>query len=98
MEELRKQARDKGLKGYSKMCKADLQLLLAGKRVPKKLRKNQVCVGTQTDFRVCNDCGLEAYMTHLSFKAEAEKRRIAYDGDLEIDIDTGEIVGCAVDY
>ena len=98
LKELRQQAREKGLKGYSKMVKADLQLLLAGKRVPKKLWKNQVSVGTQTDFPVCNDCRLKVIVTHLSFKAEAQQRKIVNVDDLEIGIDTGEIVGCEVDY
>ena len=98
LKELRQQAREKGLKGYSKMVKADLQLLLAGKRVPKKLWKNQVSVGTQTDFPVCNDCRLKVIVTHLSFKAEAQQRKIVNVDDLEIGIDTGEIVGYEVDY
>ena len=55
LQELRKQAKEKGLKGYSTMNINDLQLLLDGKRVPKKLRKNQVSVETQTDFKVCQD-------------------------------------------
>ena len=80
------------------MKKGDLQLLLEGKRVPKKLKKNQVCVSTQTDFPVCNDCGLKALMTHLSFKADAEQRKLAYDGDLEFDAETGELVDCEVYY
>ena len=80
------------------MGKFDLQLLLSGKRVPKKLRRNQVSIGTQTDFPVCKDCGLEAYIMHLSFKAAADQRKIAYDDILEIDVETGEIVGCDVDY
>jgi len=36
LQELRKEAKEKGLKGYSTMGVSDLQLLLAGKRVPKK--------------------------------------------------------------
>ena len=35
-------------------------------------------------------------MTHLCFRADAG-RRIAYDGDLEICVDTGEVVGCGVE-
>ena len=35
-------------------------------------------------------------MTHLSFKAD-DGRRIAYDGDLEICGDTGEVVGCGIE-
>ena len=98
LQELKEKAKEKGLKGYSRMGKFDLQLLLAGKRVPKKLRRNQVSVGTQTEFPVCSDCGLKAYITHLSFAAEAQQRKIAYVDDLKIDADTGEIVGCEVDY
>ena len=96
MQELRKQAKEKGLKGYSTLSKLDLQLLLAGKPVTKKMKKSQVRVGTQTDFRPCDDCGLEALMTHLCFKADAE-REIVYDGDMEIDAASGEIVGCGVE-
>lgn len=77
---------------------AELHLLLAWKSVPKKLRKNQVSVGTQTDFPVCNDCGLKQFITHLSFKADAQQRKIIHDGDLEIDAETGEVVDCEVDY
>jgi hypothetical protein len=97
LTELRRQAKEQGLKGYSTLCKDDLELLLDGKPVPKKLRKNQRSVETQTDFPPCNDCGLKAYMTHLSFKAQ-ERRRIIHDGDLEIDAKSGEVLGCGVDY
>jgi len=96
LQELRKQAKERGLRGYSTMRKDDLCLLLAGKPVAKRLRKNQVSVKTQTDFRVCNDCGLRQYIDdHLMYKVE---RKIIYDGDLEFDANTGELVGCAVDY
>ena len=115
LQELRRQAKEKALKGYSKMGKFDLQLLLAGKRVPKKLRKNQVSVGTQTDFRMCDACALEAQIDifcllppgsyilysdgrRVKIDTTPQQRRIFYDGDLEIDADTGEVVGCAVDY
>ena len=97
LQELKKQAKNLGFKGYSTLNIDELQLLLAGKPVPKRLRKNQVSVGTQTHFRPCNDCGLEALMTHLCFKADVE-RRIVYDGDLEVDVDSGEILSCEVDY
>ena len=97
LKELRKQAKERGIKGYSTLNKGDLELTLQGKSVPKRLRKNQVSVGTQTDFPVCNDCGLEAYMTHLSFKADAKQRKVVYDGDLEFDAETGEVLGCEVD-
>ena len=100
LKELKEQAKEKGLKGYHRMGKRDLQLLLAGKHVPKKLKRNQKCVDTQTDFPVCNECGLKAYVTHLSFKADADerKRKLVYDGDLVFDGETGELVECEVDY
>jgi len=92
--ELKKKVKEKSLKGYSTMGVGDLQLL-AGKRVSKKLHKNQVSVGTQTDIPPCNACGLEALATHLSFKAK--ERKIVYDGDLEFDAETGELLGCLVE-
>ena len=98
LQELRKQAKEKGLKGYSTMNINDLQLLLAGKRVPKKLRKNQISVGTQTDFEACQNCALKNAFTHLEFKSEAKNRKIVYDGDLQFDSETGELLGCEVDY
>ena len=97
LKELRKQAKERGLRGYSTMLKDDLILLLQGKPVPKRLRKNQVSAGTQTAFPVCNQCGLEAYMTHFFFKADAKQRKVIYDGDLEIDAETGEVIGCEVE-
>jgi len=84
------EAKERRLKGYSTMGIGDLQLLLAEKRAPKKLRKNQVSVGTH--FPPCNACRLEALATHLSFKAK--QRKIIYDGDLEFDAEIGELLGC----
>jgi len=55
-------------------------------------------VGTQSDFLPCDACGLKALTTHLSFKAEANQRKIIYDGDLEFDAETEELLGCLVDY
>lgn len=93
LQELKKQAKERGLKRYSKMNVFELQLLLSGKRIPKKLRKNQVSVGMQTDFKPCNDCGLRWYIDdHLMYKVD-KKRKIIYDGDLEFDGETGELCG-----
>ena len=39
MQDLRKQAKERGFKGYSTLSKLDLQLLLAGKPVPKIMKK-----------------------------------------------------------
>ena len=98
LKELRQQAKAQGIKGYSVMNKDDLILALQGKPIPKKLRKNQVSVGTQTDFEVCDKCSLKRFVTHLKFKADAEMRKIVYQDDLEIDDKTGEICGYEVDY
>ena len=113
LQELRKQAKERGIKGYSVMNKEDLSLALQGKRVPKRLKKNQTSIGTQSDFSVCNECGLKALVTHLSFKADAKDRlpvgrakgvaaqrdpvghqqRRIVDGDIEVDAETGEVLG-----
>ena len=101
LKELRQQAKAQGIKGYSVMNKDDLILALQGKPVPKKLRKNQVSVGTQTDFEMCDKCSLKKFVTHLKFKADrlkhAEMRKIVYENDLEIDEKTGEVCGYEVD-
>ena len=80
-------AKEQGLKGYSGLKKFDLQCLLK--------KKNQVSIETQTDFEKC----LECYTSILRYRAKLQlKRRVAYDGDLEIDVDSGEVIGCSVDY
>ena len=61
-------------------------------------RKNQVSIGTQTDFPICNDCELKRYVTYFSFKSDAEQRKIVYDGVMEMDAETGEVLGYDVDY
>ena len=106
LKELRQQAKAQGIKGYSVMNKDDLILALQGKPIPKKLRKNQVNVGTQTDFEVCDKCSLKRFVTHLKFKADrlrlsrehTEMGKIVYQDDLEIDDKTGEICGYEIDY
>ena len=92
LKELREKARKQGFRGYSTMRKEDLELLLDCKPIAKRLRKNQVSVGAQTEFPICHECGLQRYMTHLAFKANAEERRIAHvDNNMRIDMDTGEV-------
>ena len=41
LQDLKKQAKERGFKGYSTLSKLDLQLLLAGKPVPKRMKKNR---------------------------------------------------------
>ena len=99
LKELRKQAKDQGLRGYSTMRKEDLELLLEGKPVPKRLRKNQVSVGVQTEFLLCKDCELKRVFTRLHFQADAiERRKIAEIDDMRIDMETGKVLGYEVDY
>ena len=99
LKELRLQAKERGFRGYSVMSKGDLELMLAGlPPAPKKLRKNQVSRGTQTDFPICQECALKKVVTHLRFKDDANCRQIAHVDDEEIDTRTGEVVGCAVDH
>ena len=73
------------MKGYSTMCKEDLKLLL-GKvnEYQRDYVSNQVSIvsSTQTEFPICHECGLQRYMTHLAFKANAEERRIAHVNDM----------------
>ena len=91
LRELRAIAKERGLKGYSKMCESDLYLLLVEKSAPRKLCKSQVCTQTQTDFPIFNECGLQQLLTHLCFKA-AKESKIVHDGDLEFDAETAELV------
>ena len=93
-KELKEKAKMQGIKGYSTMNKGDFMLALHGVRVPKKLRKNQVSVGTQTNFLICNECGLKDLVTKLY----ANQRKIAHIDDMEIDVETGEVLGYEVDY
>ena len=85
LKELRKQAKDRGLRCYSTMRKGDLELLLQGKPVARRLRKNQVCVETQTEFLLCKDCELKRVFTRLHFQADAiERRKIVEIDDMWI--------------
>ena len=118
LKELRKQAREKGLKGYSTLCRGDLESLLANGALQ---RRETVTVKKRSSFSVCEDCLLRRVVTCLIFISDGEepapkrfrveivkklvyerlhedaKQRV-YDGDLEFDAETGELVDCAVDY
>ena len=72
LKELQRKAKELGIKRYSSLNKDELILALQGEPV---LRKNQRSVGTQTDFPICNECGLQRFVTHLCFKADAEQRK-----------------------
>ena len=97
LKTLRSKAKEQGLYGYSTMNKEQLQQLLRGEKVVK-YRKNQSHAETQTeDFPKCHDCqeilgchtcGLNHMIDQLSMQ-----RNIVHDGDMEIDVDTGEVLG-----
>ena len=121
INELKKQAKEKGLKGYSTLCKNDLIRLLDGKPI---LRRKLISIEKQRNFSVCDDCYLKRYVNSLKFvwrddkkriakninvqienqfflkmyQDAKEKRNITYDGDLEFDIETGELSGHKIDY
>ena len=104
LKELRKEAKERGLKGYSTLSKDQLIQLLSGEIVKKKLKKNQRCQETQTEFKQCEECALSTMFYQLTLEAErnkikAERRRRIVEGDngVIIDIDTGEVLGMTVE-
>ena len=98
LNELRHAAKEQGLKGYSTLTKENLILALQGKPIVKKLGKNQVCIATQTDFPKCGECFVNQLVFQAELKTDQKKPAIIYDGDLEIDAYTGEVIGCGVEY
>ena len=104
LKELRKEAKERGLKGYSTLSKDQLIQLLNGEVVKKKIKKNQRCQETQTEFKQCEECALSTMFYQLTLEAErnktlTEKRRIIIEGDngVIIDIETGEVLGMTVE-
>ena len=99
---MRKEAKERGLKGYSTLSKDQLIQLLSGEIVKKKLKKNQRCQETQTEFKQCEECAMSTLLYQLSLKAErnkikAERRIVEGDNGVIIDIDTGEVLGMTVE-
>ena len=105
LKELRKEAKERGLKGYSTLSKDQLIQLLNGEIIKKKLKKNQRCQETQTEFKQCEECALSTMFYQLTLEAErnkikAERRRrriVEEDNGVIIDIDTGEVLGMTVE-
>ena len=74
------------------------------KWLKNKLKKNQRCQETQTEFKQCEECALSTMLYQLTLEAErnkikAERRRRIVEGDngVIIDIDTGEVLGMTVE-
>ena len=103
MKELRKEAKERGLSGYSTLSKDQLIQLLNGELPTKKLKKNQRCQETQTEFKECEECAMSTLLYQLSLKAERKKikaerrRRIVEEDGVIIDVDTGEVLGMNVE-
>ena len=103
LKELRKEAKERGLKGYSTLSKDQLIQLLNGEVVKKKIKKNQRCQETQTEFKQCEECALSTMFYQLTLEAErnktlTEKKRIIEgDNGVIIDIETGEVLGMTVE-
>ena len=96
LKELKKKAKEKGLKGYSIARKHELELAL---REGVLLHKNQKSIGTQTDFLSCDNCKLSHLIDSMKKPKQRENRdKIIYDGDQEIDADSGEVLRYRVDY
>ena len=102
LKELRKEAKERGLKGYSTLSKDQLIQLLRGEMVKKKIMKNQRCQETQTEFKQCEECALSTMLYQLTLEAErnkikAERRIVEEDNGVIIDIDSGEVLGMTVE-
>ena len=103
LKELRQKAKEQGLYGYSTMTREQLEQLLRGEKVVRYKQK-QVHAATQTEFSQCSDCALRTQMDVMCWLAERAnreervKRKIAIVDGVEIDIDTGEVLGAEVEH
>ena len=93
MSELKKEAKRRGLKGYYKLQKDQLIQLLNGERITYKLKRNQICQETQTEFKEYDEYSFGKVIHQLTLKATAAVKRIVEDDGVKIDVDTGEVLG-----
>ena len=93
---MRKEAKERGLKGYSTLSKNQLIQLLNGEMIEKKIKKNQKSKETQTEFKQCEECSLDQELYRLTLKTERRRRIVEEDG-VRIDVDTGEVLGMNVE-
>ena len=96
MKELRQEAKERGLRGYSTLSKDQLTKLLSGEMVKSFLKKSQRCQETQTEFKQCEECSLNKVLHQLTLKAE-RRRRVVEDNGVRIDIDNGEVLRMTVE-
>ena len=97
VKELREKAKEKGLKGYSGLSRANLERLLAGEKPIKTLNKNQVSKAVQSEFPLCQNCELKQ-VTDFMIMGSTVNRDIVYDGVSQYDAKTGELLGVEVAY
>ena len=93
---MRKEAKERGLKGYSTLSKDQLIQLLNGEMIKKGIKKNQKSKETQTEFKQCEECSLDQELYRLTLKTERRRRIVEEDG-VRIDVDTGEVLGMTVE-
>ena len=96
VKKLRKEAKERGLKGYSTLSKDQLIQLLNGEMIEKKIKKNQKSKETQTEFKPCEECSLDRELYRLTLKT-GRRRRIVEEDGVRIDVDTGEVLGMTVE-
>ena len=99
LKQARAEAKARGLHGYSTMTLDQVRQLLRGEKV-LKYKKNQQSMGSQTDVLECENCALRTHVSHLtkqSKPADKHQRKIVIDGDMEIDGNTGEVLGICVE-
>ena len=98
LKDLRTKAKEQGLCGYSTMNREQLEQLLKGQKVVKYSKKQQHIATQTADLPKCHDCckilachtcGLNHVFDKLSMQS---KRKIVFDGDLRIDVETGEVL------
>ena len=96
VKELRKEAKERGLKGYSTLSKDQLIQLLSDEMIKKKFKKNQKSKETQTEFKQCEECSLDQELYRLTLKT-GRRRKILEEDGVRIDVDTGEVLGMTVE-
>ena len=77
---MRKEAKERGLKGYSTLSKDQLIQLLSGGMVKKNFKKNQRCQESQTAFKQCEECSLDQELYRLTLKTGRRRRIVEEDG------------------
>ena len=72
---MRKEAKERGLKGYSTLSKDQLIQLLNGEKMIKKgIKKNQKSKETQTEFKQCEEMFTRSRVVSTDFKNGKKKK------------------------